>query len=402
LRKDTAAAGAREEAAVSASVVSRIAEIAPSDWDACANPDPATYNPFVAHAFLNALEASGCVGDRRTGWLPHHITLADAEGVICACMPCYVKLHSAGEYVFDHAWAEAYERAGGAYYPKLQAAVPFTPVPGRRLLVKPGPGAEHCARLLAAAAIEVTRRLGASSLHITFLTQQEWRALGAQSFLRRTDQQFHWHNDGYASFDDFLARLSSRKRKTVRKERAEALSQGLTIERISGGAITEAHWDAFFAFYQDTGGRKWGQPYLNRRFFSLLGEAMAERCLLIMAKRGDRYLAGALNLVGGDCLYGRYWGAIEQHPCLHFEVCYYQAIAYAIEKGLARVEAGAQGEHKLARGYMPATTYSSHWIADPSFRQAVARYLESEREHVAETIEALSDLGPYRKSPPQT
>jgi predicted N-acyltransferase len=379
----------------------RMAEIAPADWDACANPDAATYDPFVSHAFLNALEASGCVGDRRTGWLPHHVTLADASGGLSACMPCYVKLHSAGEYVFDYAWAEAYERAGGAYYPKLQVAVPFTPVPGRRLLVKPGPNGERRERLLATAAIEVTRRLGASSLHLTFLTEPEWRALGAQGFLRRTDQQFHWHNEGYASFDDFLARLASRKRKTVRKERAEAPSRDLTIERISGGAITEAHWDAFFAFYQDTGGRKWGRPYLNRRFFSLLGEAMADRCLLIMAKRGAHYVAGALNLIGGDCLYGRYWGATEHHPCLHFEVCYYQAIEYAIEKRLARVEAGAQGEHKLARGYMPTTTYSAHWIEDPNFRQAVARYLDSEREHVAETIEALSEFGPYRKAPPQ-
>jgi len=388
---------AREEPGVVAKVASRIAEIAAADWDACANPDPAAHNPFLSHAFLNALEASGCVGDRRTGWLPHHIALTDAAGGISACMPCYVKLHSAGEYVFDYAWAEAYERAGGTYYPKLQAAVPFTPVPGRRLLVRPGPDEDRRQRLLAAAAVEAARRLGVSSLHLTFLTEHEWQALGAQGFLRRTDQQFHWRNEGYASFDDFLARLSSRKRKTVRKERAEALSHGLTIERISGSAITEAHWDAFFAFYQDTGGRKWGRPYLNRRFFSLLGEAMAERCLLIMAKHDDRYVAGALNLIGGDCLYGRYWGAIEHHPCLHFEVCYYQAIEYAIEKSLARVEAGAQGEHKLARGYLPVTTYSAHWIADPGFRKAVARYLESEREHVAATMEAFSELAPFRK-----
>lgn len=388
---------AREEPGVVAKVASRIAEIAAADWDACANPDPAAHNPFLSHAFLNVLEASGCVGDRRTGWLPHHIALTDAAGGIAACMPCYVKLHSAGEYVFDYAWAEAYERAGGTYYPKLQAAVPFTPVPGRRLLVRPGPDEDRRQRLLAAAAVEAARRLGVSSLHLTFLTEHEWQALGAQGFLRRTDQQFHWRNEGYAAFDDFLARLSSRKRKTVRKERAEALSHGLTIERISGSAITEAHWDAFFAFYQDTGGRKWGRPYLNRRFFSLLGDAMAERCLLIMAKHDDRYVAGGLNLIGGDCLYGRYWGAIEHHPCLHFEVCYYRAIEYAIEKGLARVEAGAQGEHKLARGYLPVTTYSAHWIADPGFRKAVARYLDSEREHVAETVEALSELGPYRK-----
>jgi predicted N-acyltransferase len=388
---------ALEQGPVVANVVSRIAEIEAEDWDACANPDPATHDPFLSHAFLKALEDSGCVGDKRTGWLPHHIVLNDGHGGIAGCVPCYVKLNSAGEYVFDYGWAEAYQRAGGAYYPKLQVAVPFTPVPGRRLLVRPGPDAERRQKLLAAAAVEVARRLGVSSLHLTFLTEEEWRALGAQGFLQRTDQQFHWRNEGYAKFDDFLARLSSRKRKTVRKERAEALGRGLTIERITGADLREEHWDAFFAFYQDTGNRKWGHPYLNRRFFSLLGEAMADRCLLVMAKRDNRYIAGALNLIGGDCLYGRYWGAIEHHPCLHFEVCYYQAIDYAIEHGLARVEAGAQGEHKLARGYMPVTTYSAHWIANAAFRTAIANYLDSEREHVAETVEALAEFGPYRK-----
>jgi len=388
---------ALEQGQVVANVVSRIAEIEAEDWDACANPDPATHNPFLAHAFLKALEVSGCVGDKRTGWLPHHIVLHDGHGGIAGCVPCYVKLNSAGEYVFDYGWAEAYQRAGGAYYPKLQVAVPFTPVPGRRLLVRPGPDAERRQKLLAAAAVEVARRLGASSLHLTFLTEEEWRALGAQGFLQRTDQQFHWRNEGYAKFDDFLARLSSRKRKTVRKERAEALGRGLTIERITGADLREEHWDAVFAFYQDTGSRKWGHPYLNRRFFSLLGEAMADGCLLVMAKRDNRYIAGALNLIGGACLYGRYWVAIEHHPCLHFEVCYYQAIDYAIEHGLARVEAGAQGEHKLARGYMPVTTYSAHWIANAAFRTAIANYLDSEREHVAETVEALAEFGPYRK-----
>jgi len=388
---------ALEQGQVVANVVSRIAEIEAEDWDACANPDPATHNPFLAHAFLKALEVSGCVGDKLTGWLPHHIVLNDGHGGIAGCVPCYVKLNSAGEYVFDYGWAEAYQRAGGAYYPKLQVAVPFTPVPGRRLLVRPGPDAERRQKLLAAAAVEVARRLGASSLHLTFLTEDEWRALGAQGFLQRTDQQFHWRNEGYAKFDDFLARLSSRKRKTVRKERAEALDRGVTIERITGADLREEHWDAFFAFYQDTGSRKWGHPYLNRRFFSLLGETMADRCLLVMAKRDNRYIAGALNLIGGACLYGRYWGAIEHHPCLHFEVCYYQAIDYAIELGLARVEAGAQGEHKLARGYMPVTTYSAHWIANAAFRTAIADYLDSEREHVAETVEALAEFGPYRK-----
>jgi predicted N-acyltransferase len=387
----------RKQDTVVARVAARIADIEAGAWDACANPDPATYNPFLAHAFLHALEETGTVGDKRSGWLPRHITIEDGAGGIAACLPCYVKLHSAGEYVFDYAWAEAYERAGGHYYPKLQSAVPFTPVPGRRLLVKPGRDAENRTKLLAAAAVEVAQRIGVSSLHVTFLTESEWATLGEQGFLRRTDQQFHWRNDGYATFDDFLAQLSSRKRKAVRRERSEAARDGLTIERITGADITEAHWDAFFAFYMDTGSRKWGHPYLNRRFFSALGQTMGERCLLIMARRGGRFIAGALNLIGGDCLYGRYWGAVEHHPCLHFEICYYQAIDYAIEHGLERVEAGAQGEHKLARGYMPVTTYSAHWIADPALRRAIARYLADERRAVAATGVALAELGPYRK-----
>jgi len=388
---------ANEEPEAVARVVQRIGDIKANAWDACANPDPATFDPFISHAFLGALEASGTVGGRDTGWLPHHITVEDGAGQLSACMPCYIKLHSTGEYVFDYAWADAYERAGGRYYPKLQAAVPFTPVPGRRLLVKPGPKAQSSEVLLAAAAIELAKRLGASSLHVTFLTQGEWRRLADLRFLLRTDQQFHFYNEGYASFADFLARLSSRKRKTIRKERAQALSNGLSIERISGTDITEAHWDAFYDFYMDTGSRKWGRPYLNRHFFSLLGEAMGTRCLLIMAKRANRYVAGALNVLGGDCLYGRYWGAIEHHPYLHFEVCYYQAIDYAIEAGLARVEAGAQGGHKLMRGYRPVTTYSAHWIQDPGLRRAIARYLNDERRAVAEATAFLTACGPYRK-----
>jgi predicted N-acyltransferase len=388
------------EATVVARVAGRIAEIDAAGWDACANSDPETYNPFIAHAFLRALEEAGTVGDRHTGWLPQHIVIEDGAGSIAACMPCYVKLHSAGEYVFDYAWAEAYERAGGRYYPKLQCAVPFTPVPGRRLLARPGPDAETRMRQLAAAAVEITQRLGASSLHVTFPSEAEWEMLGNDGFLKRTDQQFHWRNNGYSSFGDFLATFSSRKRKAVRKERSEALSCGLTIERLTGADITEAHWDAFYAFYMQTGSRKWGRPYLNRRFFSLLGEAMADRCLLIMAKRGRFPVAGALNLIGGDCLYGRYWGALEQHPCLHFEVCYYQAIDYAIERGLKRVEAGAQGEHKLARGYLPETTYSAHFIRDPGLRKAIARYLDEERRDVAATSVALAEHAPYRKSEP--
>jgi predicted N-acyltransferase len=344
------------------------------------------------------MEESGSVGARHTGWLPQHIAVDDDSGDIAACAPCYVKLHSSGEYVFDHAWAQAYESAGGHYYPKLQIAVPFTPVPGRRLLVRASAERARYEMLLAAAAVEVARGVGASSVHATFLSEREWSALARHGFLQRTDQQFHWHNEGYATFGDFLARLASRKRKTVRKEREQALSDGLVIEHLTGSDIAERHWDAFFDFYTDTGSRKWGRPYLNRRFFSLLGESMANRCLLIMARRGTRYVAGALNLVGGDCLYGRYWGTTEHHPCLHFEVCYYQAIDYAIAHKLARVEAGAQGEHKLTRGYMPATTYSSHWIADPGLRRALARYLDDERAVVTDNAAVLAEFGPYRRS----
>jgi predicted N-acyltransferase len=380
-----------------ASIVARIADVDKDAWDACANPDPATFNPFVAHAFLKALEESGSVGARHIGWLPQHFAVDDDNGDIAASAPCYVKLHSAGEYVFDHSWAAAYEQAGGHYYPKLQIAVPFTPVPGPRLLVRPDADQDFYRQALGAAAAELAQRIGASSVHATFLSEGDWQALGAQGYLKRTDRQFHWANRGYATFDDFLADLASRKRKTIRKERREALADGIDIEHLTGSDIKERHWDAFFDFYMDTGSRKWGQPYLNRRFFAQLGEAMPERCLLVMAKRGARYVAGALNLIGGDCLYGRYWGSVEHHPCLHFEVCYYQAIDYAIAHGLSRVEAGAQGEHKLARGYLPTTTYSAHYIADPGFRRAVARYLEQERAEVAETVAVLTEYGPYRR-----
>jgi predicted N-acyltransferase len=380
-----------------ASIVARIADVDKDAWDACANPDPATFNPFVAHAFLKALEESGSVGARHIGWLPQHIAVDDDNGDIAACAPCYVKLHSAGEYVFDHSWAAAYEQAGGHYYPKLQIAVPFTPVPGPRLLVRPDVDQDFYRQVLGAAAAELAQRIGASSVHATFLSEGDWQALGAQGYLKRTDRQFHWANRGYATFDDFLADLASRKRKTIRKERREALADGIDIEHLTGSDIKERHWDAFFDFYMDTGSRKWGRPYLNRQFFAQLGEAMPERCLLVMAKRGTRYVAGALNLIGGDCLYGRYWGSVEHHPCLHFEVCYYQAIDYAIAHGLSRVEAGAQGEHKLARGYLPTTTYSAHYIADPGFRRAVAHYLEQERAEVAETVAVLTEYGPYRR-----
>ena len=376
-------------------VLSGIGDVTAAEWDRVAAPLGTPTNPFVCHAFLKALEDAGTVCSR-TGWVPQHLVL-DEGGTVTGAMPCYLKSHSKGEYIFDYGWAEAYERAGGQYYPKLQAAVPFTPVPGRRLLVQCGEGEEERERMLTAAAIELAVRRGVSSLHITFVSEGEWTRLGQQGLLQRTDQQFHWQNAGYRTFESFLGTLASRKRKAVRKEREQAMASGLTIEWVTGSAITEAHWDTFFEFYMDTGSRKWGRPYLNREFFSLLGQAMADRCLLVMARRGARYVAGALNLIGGDCLYGRYWGAVEHHPCLHFEICYYQAIDYAIAHGLQRVEAGAQGEHKLARGYMPTPTYSLHWIRDPGFRKAVARYLVEERSQMQQQRAALAEYGPYRK-----
>ncbi|WP_290992815.1 GNAT family N-acetyltransferase [Hyphomicrobium sp.] len=373
-----------------------IALVDGAQWDACANPDPAEFNPFVSHAFLKALEESHAVGSK-SGWLPRHLILEDENGAIAAAAPAYLKSHSQGEYVFDHGWADAYAQAGGRYYPKLQIAVPFTPVPGPRLLVKPGATSYADEQLLAAAAIEAARLGGLSSVHMTFLKEEVAERLRALGFHTRIGQQFHWQNQGYASFDDFLTSLASRKRKAIRKERQAALSPGIEIEHVAGRGIGEAHWDAMFGFYMDTGNRKWGRPYLNRTFFSLLGQAMAERCLLVFAKRHGRYIAGALNLIGGDCLYGRYWGATEHHPALHFEVCYYQAIEYAIAHGLPRVEAGAQGEHKLARGYLPVATYSAHWLADPALERAVERFLRQEREAMARFNADLTEMGPYRK-----
>jgi hypothetical protein len=376
-------------------VAGGMAEIAAADWDRCANPAELPFDPFISHAFLKALEDAETV-NRRTGWVPQHLVL-EQEGRVTGAMPLYVKGHSKGEYIFDYGWAEAYERAGGSYYPKLQCAVPFTPVPGRRLLVGAAEGTVERERMLLAGAIEVAKRGELSSLHVTFCTEGEWTRAGEAGLLQRTDKQFHWHNQGYATFDDFLATLASRKRKAIRKERAQAIESGIVIERITGADITEAHWDAFFKFYMDTGNRKWGRPYLNRRFFSLLGETMPDACLLIMARRGDAYVAGALNLIGGDCLYGRYWGTTEHQPFLHFEICYYQAIEFAIEKRLPRVEAGAQGEHKLARGYLPTPTYSVHWIGDAGFRKAVARYLDDERRYMEREREALAEYGPYKR-----
>jgi predicted N-acyltransferase len=378
-------------------IVSRIADVPAADWDTCARgAAPSPTNPFISHAFLRALEESGSA-TRKTGWLPHHLLLEDGSGTLLGAMPCYLKAHSQGEYVFDHGWADAYERAGGSYYPKLQASVPFTPVPGKRLLVRAGEGEIEREALLLQAAMQVTDRLGISGLHIAFLTSEEWDLAGELGFLKRTDQQFHWRNDGYASFEDFLAALASRKRKTVRKERREALTDGIATEWVTGSDLTEAHLDAFFDFYMDTGSRKWGSPYLTRQCFSLLRESMADKMLLVLAKRAGRYIAGALNFIGADTLYGRYWGGIEEHPLLHFEVCYYQAIDFAIQHGLARVEAGAQGAHKLARGYLPSETYSAHYIADLALRRAVTDYLSRERRAVAREMALLTEAAPFRK-----
>ncbi|MFZ2468699.1 MAG: GNAT family N-acetyltransferase [Parvibaculum sedimenti] len=376
-------------------VAQGLGAVDPAAWDACANPADEPFNPFVSHAFLSALEDSGSA-TRRMGWAPYHLLLEDGCGGLAGAMPMYLKSHSRGEYVFDHGWADAYRRAGGNYYPKLQVSVPFTPATGPRLLTPAGPGREAAEDQLLAGAIEVARRMGVSSIHWTFLPERQWARLGAQGCLQRLDQQFHWHNRGYATFDDFLADLSSRKRKMIRKERERALENGVEIEWVTGSDLTEDHWDAFYAFYMDTGSRKWGSPYLTREFFSLINERMPEQTLLVMAKRAGRYVAGALNFIGGDVLFGRNWGAVEHHPFLHFECCYYQAIDFAISRGLSRVEAGAQGEHKLARGYLPSRTYSAHWIANAAFREAVADYLERERIYVDRDVEALGEYSPFR------
>ena len=354
-------------------------------------------NPFVTHAFLSALEESGSA-TARTGWAAQHLLLEDAGGTALAAMPCYLKSHSQGEYVFDHGWADAYERAGGSYYPKLQCSIPFTPATGPRFLTGDAPGPAPLRRAMIGGLMQLVERTGASSAHITFMREEEWQDAGEAGLLLRTDRQFHWTNEGYATFDDFLAALSSRKRKNVRKERETAMAvDGINIRRLTGGELTEAVWDDFFGFYMDTGSRKWGRPYLTRPFFSLIGESMAERIVLVIASRHGRNIAGAINFLSDDCIYGRHWGAIEHHPCLHFELCYYQAIEHAIENRLARVEAGAQGEHKLARGYLPVLTHSAHYIAHPGFRQAVEDYLERERRHVAAEAGYLGELAPFRK-----
>src|SRR6478736_2204500 len=354
------------------------------------------HNPFVSYEFLSALEESGSVAGR-TGWQPRYLLAERPDGSLWGAAPSYVKSHSRGEYVFDHGWAEAFERAGGDYYPKLQVAVPFTPVTGPRLLVRAGLETDAVRGALADALVEITRASDLSSAHVTFLTEQEWRSLGKRGFLQRTDQQFHWENVDYTNFDDFLNRLASRKRKTINRERKEALSAGIEVCWLTGSDLTEAVWDAFFAFYMETGSRKWGRPYLTRDFFSVVGQKMSDRILLVMARRAGRWIAGAINFIGADTLFGRNWGAVEHHPFLHFELCYYQAIDYAIAHRLARVEAGAQGEHKLARGYLPVTTHSANYIADPGLRRAISDYLARERVYVQAAAEELAAAAPFRK-----
>lgn len=380
-------------------VETSISSIAPERWAELSGTrrgGVAPFNPFLSHAFLSSLEESGSASSK-TGWRGHHLLLEDASGRLIGAVPGYLKSHSQGEYVFDHSWADAFERAGGQYYPKIQCAIPFTPATGPRLLTGATDDVAMLQATLAAGLAEVTRQSGVSSAHVTFLPETEITAFEEAGFLHRTDQQFHFINKGYASHEEFLGELSSAKRKNLRKERRQALENGITIDWLTGHDLTEDIWDQFFTFYMDTGSRKWGRPYLNRRFYSLIGERMADDILLVMAKREGRYIAGAINFIGEDTLFGRHWGCIEDHAFLHFEVCYHQAIDFALANGLKRVEAGAQGEHKLARGYLPVTTHSAHYIAHPGLRRAVADYLKQERRQVEYTGEVLTEHSPFRK-----
>jgi len=402
--------------AIAVRVVARIAELPAAEWDALAGA-----NPFVSHAFLAALEESGSA-TAETGWLPQHLAIAGRDGRLVGAAPLYLKSHSYGEYVFDWGWADAYERAGGRYYPKLQACVPFTPVTGPRLLVHPQAEREAVAGALTAAMLELARQSEVSSLHVTFPSEAEWRDLGAAGFLQRTGPQYHWRNRGYRTFDDFLAALASRKRKAIRKERRQVAESGVRLRALTGDEIEPRHWDVFYRCYRATSDKKWGPAYLTRDFFHLLGERMGERVVLILAEHDGRPVGGALNLVGGGrshlgkshegksheagsheggtheggTLYGRNWGALARFKFLHFEACYYQAIDYAIRHGLARVEAGAQGEHKLQRGYLPTATYSAHWIRDPALKRAVAEFLARERRAVGEEQRILESFAPFR------
>ena len=374
---------------VAVRLVQGIEQIDAADWDACAGAD----QPFLSHAFLSALEASGSAS-ADAGWLPLHLA-AEQDGRLIACAPMYLKSHSYGEYVFDWAWADAYRRAGGEYYPKLQVAVPFTPVPGPRLLARPD--VEIARPALIQGLLRAAAQIDCSSLHITFCEDQEWQELGAAGMMQRTGVQYHWHNRGYATFDDFLAGLKSSKRKMIRKERAKVKAQGLELETLTGDALTPEIWDHFYPFYRSTVDKRWGGAYLKKRFFQKIGALIPERIVLVMARHEGRYVAGALNLLGSDTLFGRNWGCAADFGFLHFEACYYAAIDFAIERGLARVEAGAQGQHKLQRGYEPVPTYSAHWIRDPNFRRAVERFLEAERVDMAIEREQLKSLLPFRE-----
>ncbi|KZY48473.1 hypothetical protein A3731_06645 [Roseovarius sp. HI0049] len=384
--------------AVTITVHDRLDQIGQAAWDGCACPEAADggrpRDPFTTYRFLKALEDSGSVG-AGTGWHPQYMA-AEIDGQVIACTPLYAKTHSQGEYIFDFNWAHAYERAGGRYYPKLQMAVPFTPVTGRRLLTRPGYDEAGQAALVQGA-VQLADRNDISSLHITFCTGEESEAGEAMGLMPRASQQFVWLNRGYEDFDAFLASMSSRKRKNIRKERREANEFGGEIRMLTGEDIERHHWEAVWTFYQDTGARKWGMPYLTREFFDIAHEELRDDILLVLAEREGVPVAGALNMIGREALYGRYWGCTEHYPCLHFELCYYRAIDFAIEQGLARVEAGAQGEHKLARGYLPAETYSLHWMRDAGFAEAIAHYLDAERNAVSEDIEILTSYGPFRK-----
>jgi predicted N-acyltransferase len=391
-------------------IITSLKEIDAQDWDACASglvlesssqeleskPEPATGNPFVSHAFLSSLEESGSVG-ARAGWHPAHL-LIEENGRLVAAAPSYLKSHSQGEYVFDQSWAEAYGRAGGRYYPKVQLSVPFTPANGPRLLVRNGDGADGRRAALAGGLEALRQEAQASSIHVTFAEDPDIAALAAAGFMERHDIQFHWANEGYRDYEDFLSRFASRKRKALKKERREALAPGISIEWLTGSDLNERVWDDFFAFYMDTGSRKWGRPYLTRPFFSLIGERMADRIFLAIARREGRAIAGAINFLSADCLYGRHWGCIEDHPFLHFELCYNQAVELAIARGLRRVEAGAQGEHKLARGYLPVITRSMHAITDPGLARPVADFLQRERLAVAAYREELLAQSPFREA----
>lgn len=382
--------------AIEVDVLRSIGEIEAGVWDACACPEAATgrpLDPFTTHRFLKSLEVSGSVGGN-TGWSPIHLVARD-NGHEFAVMPLYAKYDSMGEYIFDYGWADAFQRAGGQYYPKLQCSVPFTPATGRRFLARPG-YQEKGIGALAQAAIRLLSSNGLSSLHVTFCTEKEAGTGERMGFLRRVGEQFHWHNPGYRNFDEFLADLAGKKRKNIRRERRRASEFGGTILLLTGNRIEREHWEAFWRFYQDTGSRKWGVPYLTRQFFDEIHHNLREDTLLVMCERNGRYVAGALNFIGRETLYGRYWGCVEYHSCLHFEACYYQAIEFAIAEGLKKVEAGAQGPHKLARGYMPTAVHSLHWIADRNFRRAVEQYLEAETAEVCREIDLLSAAGPFR------